>query len=221
MKLVVVGREPLDVLEGWVRGRFAAIPRRGFEPPRITVPLYPEGLLPARLDIEPVRELRTISLSFPIPPVRPHHPGHPLATVLHLLGHEGRGSLLSALKARGWAQGLNAGLGMKHHDFATFGVTVHATEAGLANCDDVIARVFACLELIRARGIAPRYHEELARMARIRFRFLDRTEPRPHAVSIARALHLYPIREVLTAPWRFDDFDPDLVRRLLSGLVPE
>ena len=74
MKLVVVGREPLDVLDDWVRARFEAVPRRDVEPARITVPLYREGLLPAQLDIEPVRELRTISLSFAIPPLLPHYP---------------------------------------------------------------------------------------------------------------------------------------------------
>ena len=221
MKLVVVGREPLDLLEDRVRGQFAAVPRRGFEPPRITIPLYPEGRLPARLDIEPVRELRTIALSFAIPPVLPHHPAHPLALVAHLLGHKGPGSLLSALKARGWAEGLNVGLGMKHRDFATFGITIHATEAGLAHQDDVIASVFACLDLIREKGIKPRYHEELAHMARVGFRFLEKAEPRSHAVLLASALHFHPIGEVLIAPWRLDDLDPKLVRRLLRALTPD
>ena len=221
MKLVVVGREPLDVLEDWVRARFSAVLRREFEPPRITVPLYREGLLPARLDIEPVREIRSISLSFAIPPLRPHYRAHPLALVSHLLGHEGRGSLLSALKARGWAEGLSAGPGMGHSDFATFGITIQATEAGLANRDDVIALVFAYLELVREGGIEPRYHEEIARMAEIGFRFLEKTEPRSHAVSLASALHVYPVREVLTAPWRFDEFDPGLERRFLAALTPD
>ena len=221
MKLVVVGREPLDVLDGWVRARFEAVPRRDVEPPRITVPLYREGLLPAQLDVEPVRELRTISLSFAIPPAPPHHPAHPLALVSHLLGHEGPGSLLSALKARGWAEGLNVGLGMRHRDFATFGITIHATEAGLANRVCIIASVFACLDLIRGDGIEPRYHDELAHMARIGFRFLEKTEPRSHAVLLASALHYHPIREVLTAPWRFDDFDPEPVRRCLCALTPD
>ena len=58
-------------------------------------------------------------------------------------------------------------------------------------------------------------------MARLGFRFLEKTEPRPHAVSLARALHFHPVHEVLTAPWRLDDFDPDLVRRLLSALTPD
>ena len=221
MKLVVVGREPLDVLEGWVRARFAAVLRRDYDPPRIETPLYPEGFLPARLEIEPVRELRTISLTFAIPSMRPYYLAHPLNLVSHLLGHEGRGSLLSALKARGWAEGLSTGPGMRHRDFATFRVTIQATEAGLAHRDDVVAAVFAYLALIRAEGIEPRYHEELARMARIGFRFLDKAAPRSWAVSLASALHVYPAAEVLTAPWRFDDFAPEVERRFLASLTPE
>ena len=221
MKLVVVGREPLDVLEDWVRARFTAVPRRDFEPQRIAGPLYREGLVPARLDIEPIREIRTISLSFAIPPLRTHYRAHPLALVSHLLGHEGRGSLLSALKARGWAEGLNAGTGMRHPDFATFGITIRATEAGLAHTGDVIATVFAYLALIGEEGIEPRYYEELARMARIGFRFLDKTGARSHAISLASALHVYPVQEVLTAPWRFDDFDPAIERRFLAALAPD
>ena len=221
MKLVVVGREPLDVLEDRVRTRFAAVPRREIGLRRITVPLYPEGLLPARLDVEPIRELRSISLSFAIPPLRPHYRAHPLALVSHLLGHEGRGSLLSALKARGWAEGLSAGPGMGHPDFATFGITIRATEAGIAQAAEVVGSVFAYLDLIRREGIEPRYHEEIARMARIGFRFLEKAGARAHARSLASALHVYPVREVLTAPYRFDDFDPVLERRFLSELTPD
>ena len=221
MKLVVVGREPLDVLENRVRTRFAAVPRRAFEPRRISGPLYREGLLPARLDIEPVRELRTLSLSFAIPPLRPYYRVRPLALTSHLLGHEGRGSLLSALKARGWVEGLSAGPGMGHPDFATYGIRVQLTEAGLAHVDDVVASVFAYLDLVREGGIEPRYHDELARMARIGFRFLEKANARTHAISLAAALHAYPVHEVLTAPWRFDDFDPALERRFLAALTPD
>ena len=221
MKLAVVGRESLDVLADWVRARFSAVPRREIGPQRITLPLYREGLLPARLDVEPIRELRTISLSFAIPPLRPHYRAHPLALVSHLLGHEGRGSLLSALKGRGWAEGLSAGPGMGHPDFATFGITIRATEAGVAQATEVVGSVFAYLDLIRREGIEPRHHEEIARMARIGFRFLEKAGARSHARSLASALHVYPVHEILTAPYRFDDFDAVLERRFLSELTPD
>ena len=81
--------------------------------------------------------------------------------------------------------------------------------------------MFACLDLIRGDGIEPRYHDELAHMARIGFRFLEKAEPCPYAVVLASALHYHPIREVLTAPSRLGDFDPELVRRCLCALTPD
>ena len=52
-----------------------------------------------------------------------------------LVGHEGRGSLLSLLKARGWAVALSAGVPEGGYERNTalylFDVTVTLTEAGL------------------------------------------------------------------------------------------
>ena len=53
----------------------------------------------------------------------------------HLVGHEGKGSLLSALKAKGWASELSAGVGDSGYDRNTaayvFEVHITLTEAGL------------------------------------------------------------------------------------------
>ena len=221
MKLVVLGREPLDDLERLVRTRFAAVKRRPVERLRIDTPLFREGFLPARLDIAPIREVRTLSLSFPIPPLRPHYRAKPLALVSHLVGHEGRGSLLSALKERGWAEGLGAGTGISHPGFATFGITIRATEAGIANADEVVALVFAYLDLVRAAGRMPRYRDELVRMAEIGFRFMEKAPALDLALALAGALHRYPAGEVLAAPYRYDRADPTLERRFLSALTPD
>ena len=80
--------------------------------------------------------------------------------------------------------------------------------------------MFAYLELIREAGVEPRRYDELADMARIGFRFQQKSAPRSLAVSLASALHVYPVREVLSAPYRYDDFDPALERRFLAALVP-
>ena len=221
MKLVVLGREPLDDLERFVRTRFEVVKRRPAERLRIAAPLFREGLLPARLAIEPIRETRTLSLSFAIPPLRPHYRAKPVALISHLVGHEGGGSLLSALKERGWAEGLSAGPGVSHPDFATFGITVRATEAGIANADEVVALVFAYLDLVRADGLAPRYRDELARMAELDFRFMDKAPALDHALALAARLHRYPASEVLAAPYRFGRADPALERRFLSALIPD
>ena len=221
MKLVVLGREPLDELERLVRTRFGSVARRPVERLRIDGPLFREDLLPARLDIAPIRESRTLSLSFPIPPHEPHFRAKPLALISHLVGHEGRGSLLSALKEQGWAEGLSAGPGVSHPDFATFGITIRATEAGIEKADEVVALVFSYLDLIRAAGLGPRHRDELARMAELEFRFLEKTPPLDHVLALAARLHRYPAGEVLVAPYRFEGADSALERRFLAALTPD
>lgn len=50
--------------------------------------------------------------------------------VAHLIGHEGKGSLLSLLRARGWCNDLLAGPSMGAKGFMFFIVTVDLTENG-------------------------------------------------------------------------------------------
>lgn len=51
----------------------------------------------------------------------------------HLIGHEGRGSLLSALKSRGWASELSGGVTEQSTAFYLFDIVISLTEAGLAH----------------------------------------------------------------------------------------
>ncbi|CAG9106501.1 unnamed protein product [Plutella xylostella] len=102
MTLAVCGKESLDELEALVTPLFSAIEEKG-----VTAPTWPEAPFPPELRKKraycmPVKDLRSLSIDFPVPDSTAHYksaPGHYLS---HLLGHEGPGSLLAALKARGW-----------------------------------------------------------------------------------------------------------------------
>lgn len=86
----------------------------------------------------------------PGPPL-PHQPSLclvplylPLCSYLgHLLGHESGGSILSALKASHWANGLSAGTYVSNADFACFSITVELTDEGVEHVDEIVACVFA------------------------------------------------------------------------------
>ena len=58
-------------------------------------------------------------------------PGNFLA---HFIGHEGQGSILSYLKAKGWANGMHAGPGMGATGFGMFKINVDLTKEGLGEC---------------------------------------------------------------------------------------
>jgi secreted Zn-dependent insulinase-like peptidase len=220
MALTVVGKEPLDELERWVRARFSLVPNRDAAPFRIQEPLFADGTLPARLDVLPERESYSISYRFPIPPVRDHWRAKPDVHVAHLLGHEGESSLLAELKRRGWAQALSAGTGFDTHSGATLDVSISLTPAGSTHADEITALLFRYVQVIRDGGVERWLFDENARLAAIEFRFSEKPSPTALARRLARMQHLVPQAQVLRASYAFDDWRPELVRELLDALRP-
>ena len=95
--------------------------------------------------VVPIKDLRQLTLNWPLPPARAHYRVKPASLLSHLIGHEGVGSLLSALKTRGWATSLSAGTAHSFRQFSTFGVSIDLTEDGLRHCDDIAQLVFGCV----------------------------------------------------------------------------
>lgn len=58
------------------------------------------------------------------------------------MGHEGPGSILSVLKARGWSNSLVAGSRPSPRGFGFFGVAVDLTEEGMNHTDEIVQLVF-------------------------------------------------------------------------------
>ena len=85
--------------------------------------------------IPAVRTGHCITATFQLPSLRGQYRRKPEDYLSHLVGHEGRGSLLSGLKARGWATQLSAGVGDGGFERSSatylFDVSVTLTEAGL------------------------------------------------------------------------------------------
>ncbi len=220
MRLAVIGREPTAVLERWVRERFEGIAGGDGQPLVIDAPLYRPGELPARLDVVPLKDQRSVTLTFPLPPVAAHWRSKPTGLVAHLLGHEGEGSVLALLKRRGWADGLSAGLGFDHPSAATFQVRIKLTEKGLAHLDEVVGEVFRYLALIRAGGVTRAAFDEQQRLAQLRFRFRERGSAAGLVRNLADSLHRLPPAEVLRGQYLATEFRPDLVADYLRRLVP-
>ena len=221
MTLAVVGKEPLPELEAMVVERFSAVANTNAEPLRITEPLFEPGTLPARLDVIPNKELRRMSMMFPIPSVREHYLSKPTEYLGHLLGHEGKGSLLSLLKDKGWANSLSAGGGLSTPGSATFSVSVSLTEEGLANVEGVATHVFEQLHQIRADGINEWTFDEQKSLNELDFRFVEKPEPAGRVLGLVTDLHLYPIHDVLRGPYALDVYDPEVIREVLDHLTPD
>ncbi len=221
MSLAIIGQESLDELEALALTYFQAIENRNADAPRTDEPLFVQGQLPALLEIEPVRDTRSLSYTFPIPVMWEYYRAKPLNYLGNILGHEGEGSLLSLLREKGWVNGLSAGGGMSYQDNATFSFSLSLTEAGVEQIDEISALVFQFIELARRDGIQQWLFDEQRTMADISFTFQEPASPVGLVSSMSRRLQIYPPQEIITAAYAFEDYNPALYREILSYLRPD
>ena len=220
MSLAVYGPQTLDELESMVRGRFGAIENRHFETKRHVASLYKAEDLPAKVTVDALKDVRSLSLVFPIPSQEKNYRTKPAGYVTNLLGHEGPGSLFDVLKRAGLAERLSAGLGMDTGENATLEINISLTPEGLARQQDILPLVFDYIEKIRQKGISEQRFLEMQSLARLDFRFREQGNPMHEVMSLSRYLQDYPAEDVLRAPWLVERFAPEQYRDILDRLTP-
>jgi insulysin len=221
MALVVLAPNSLDELESMVRPRFEVVPNSQSKQPKHGQPLFEKGQLPLLLSLQPVQELRELSVTIPLPAVHEYYRQKPLAYLGNLIGHEGKGSLLSLLKEKGWAEGLRAGEGLSDQSGSSFDVTVGLTPDGLSNWQQVLELVFQEIALVAKQGVAEWRHQEQGALAGMQFRHKELGDPVHRTSQLANQLHKYPYKDVMRGPYRMDIFDSGLIAEMLSSLKPE
>ena len=216
--LCVVGAEPLGTLEGWVVELFSSFANNGSSEP-VFPPLPPAPLLIHRV---PIKDNRSLEVAWTLPSQRSAWRSKPTGYLSHLLGHEGPGSLLSALMARGWATGLSGYLGSDESCFAKFEVEVKLTPAGLAAHSGVLALVFAYLGMLAAHGPQRWVVEEDAALRVSKFRYASKGQPMSTATSGSDSLS-FPggeAAQVLTRGQLLWDFDAPAIAAALAACSP-
>lgn len=221
MDLVVIGRQSTAELHAMVEQYFSAVPDRQLEQKVSSEPLYTPNQLPLQLDVVTNMETRQLSLRFPIDGLREHWREKPVNYIASLVGYEGVGSLLSLLKEKGWARGLGASAGISLPGQATFDVGIELTESGLAHYDQVVGLFFSFIEELKKNGVREELYEEEGRLATTDFRFREFGEPIHEAMRLAARMNDYPMIHLLDGPYRYDQFNPELIRQYLGQLSPD
>ncbi|MFT6492372.1 insulinase family protein [uncultured Porticoccus sp.] len=221
MALVVLAPQPLDQLEAMVRDRFANVPNHASQQPKHGKPLLEPGEPPKLVSVQPVREMRELSITFPLPAVDQYQREQPLGYLGNLIGHEGKGSLLWLLKNRGWAENLRAGQGISDTSGSSFSVTVGLTPEGYANWQQVLSLVFRQIDLVADEGISQWRFDEQGALANMQFRYMEQDDPVHRVSRLANRLHQYPYTEVLRGPYRMDLYDAGLIADMASRMTAD
>ncbi|EED30991.1 peptidase M16 domain protein [gamma proteobacterium NOR5-3] len=220
MRLVILGREPLDVLEGMAKEMFSAVPNRNAELEQIDEPLFVDSQLPMLLKVKPLGTLRQLEVNFQIPDYRSDYHAKPMTYVSNLVGHEGEGSLLSQLKREGLADGLSSGTGLDWRGGSLLSVTVALTEKGVADYERVLQNIFAYLELLRSQDPKEWIYDEQSAVSALAFRFREPSAPMGYVSSLSNAMHYYEDEDILQGPYLMEDFNASMIKEALQALTP-
>ena len=221
MALVVLGEEPLDRLEQIVTERFTEIPNRNLPSSIIDRPLFDTNRLPFVVQSKPATESRRLTLLFPVPDTDAFIDRAPLRYIGHLLGHEGEGSLLANLKARGYANGLSAGESLGMTESRSFSISVSLTPEGLTHRDTIIEEILRTIRLIETTGIDAWRFEELKVISDANFKFEEESDPQNVVTYLSEKLHSVPPQNLFTHGRLLEQFDHQLIQDMLSWLTPE
>ncbi|KAG5514988.1 hypothetical protein RHGRI_036132 [Rhododendron griersonianum] len=224
MKLVVIGGETLDVLESWVLELFSNV-KKG--PPlkqeaRTEVPIWKAGKL---YRLEAVKDVHILNLSWTLPCLRKDYLKKSEDYLAHLIGHEGKGSLLFFLKAKGWATSMCAGVGDEgmHRSLIAyiFGMSIHLTDLGLEKIFEIIGYVYQYLQLLRQVSPQEWIFKELQDIGNMEFRFAEQQPQDDYAAELAENLHVYPPEHIIYGDYAFKVWDEEMIKYVLGFFSPE
>ncbi|KAL3863624.1 hypothetical protein ACJMK2_005374 [Sinanodonta woodiana] len=221
MGMVVLGKESPDELQKMVVPLISEVENKNLPVPEWTTPPFGEKEVRTVCYVVPVKDIRNLSVSWSIPDLHEHYktnPGHYLG---HLIGHEGAGSLLSELKARGWVNTLVGGQQGGAKGFMFFMVNVDLTEDGLEHVDDIITLIYQYINMLKNEGPQEWVFKECQNLSAMQFRFKDKERPRNYTSSLAAVLHQYSLNEVLCASYLMTEYKPELINMVVDKLIPE
>ncbi len=218
MTLTVYGKEDLDTLKKWIEPLFNPIENGQTQLTDYPDTLYPK--LPMDVQIQPVKDIFRLSFTFPFNQNVNFYKKKPTEYIGHFLGHEGEGSLLAWLKKQGWGEGLSAGMHSRIRNNGAFQVNISLTQEGLNHIDEISEQLFAYIKVLQKDGVQQWVFDELQQLSKMQFAFQQGQRPSGLVQGLSMNMHDYEVKDLLQGPYLWQEFDKDLISKLLNTLTP-
>ena len=154
MKVAMLSSLPLATQESLVQKYFEGIPshpvKLPYIDPNFRKPLKYKYRL---LKIKMIKDVRSMEIEFPTIHLNDHLDSKPASIVASVIGHEGKGSLLSKLKEEGLVLGLSAGGGSGHPNINSMSINVSLTKKGVEEYERILEMIFSYIQKIKSHGI--------------------------------------------------------------------
>ena len=207
MTLAIEGPQTLEELNHLAKKMFSDIKSNKSKITPITEPLYLPENQSIYLNVKPVKNDHQLIISFAMESIDRFYQDKPESVLAYLIGHEGAGSILAALKQKQWAMGLTAGSGINGSNFKDFNISISLTELGETRIDDIISVVFSYIGLLKSEKLPLLYYQEKQAIAELSFTYHEKTNPLDNVSQLVINMQHYPCEDYI-----FGDY-------IMSGMV--
>jgi len=225
MTLAVQSQHPLDTMQEWVEQIYSAIPnnkqdketfnhlQKPFSNPRYHK-LY---------RIHPVQNVYQLDLNWSLPPLQHKYRTKPLHYMSWVIGHEGKGSLLSYLRKKVWALSLTSGCEGDGFEMNTtcslFVITVVLTKTGYEQIENVLKSIFGYLSMMQAEGPNSRIFGEIQEIERLDFAYKEDKQPCDNVETISENMQFYSPERFLDGDDLLFEYDQEIISECTQALV--
>ena len=221
MKLAVLGAEPVDTLQEWVEDLFKDVNNKNRKANRWDgLPWVTPPQMRKLVFAKPVAESCWLEIIFPFVDEEHLVDERPGSYLSHLIGREGRGSILAHLKKTGWAYKVSAGsMGVCPGSPGMFVILVCLTGEGRKHYQEVAEVCFEYLSILHETPPQEWIVDELKAMAELDFRFAQKKSASSTTSGLAAQMQTRVPRSCLlkgaSTPHRFD---ADVIKGATSRL---
>ncbi|MBT3607176.1 MAG: hypothetical protein HN815_01405 [Candidatus Marinimicrobia bacterium] len=221
MGLALLSTHSLDEMEVWTRQYFSDVKNHNLERTKHDPIVFEKKETFRLVQIDPVKDLRDLEISFAIPSTRQMYESKPGRQLGFILGHEGKGSLLSYLKDKGWAQTLSAGARPETKEYGTATIRIGLTPKGQKDYKEIVLATLDYIELMKESGHQSHVYDELKTMAELEETYGSKGEGMWRATQLANETMMYPLEDAGRINFIFKDNSKDTFEGLLTHLTPD
>lgn len=218
MTLALEGPQNLKELKHIAEQLFSLIPSADSPLPDIDEPLYLPEHQNIKIDVCPVKNDHQLIISFAMESIDQYYLDKPESILAYLLGHEGKGSILSSLKKQQWALALTAGSGINGSNFKDFNISIALTELGEKHLNEVVDIVLAYIALLNNSDIAEYYYQEKQKISHLAFVYHEKMRALDSVSQLVINMQYYPEEDYIFGDYVMSGMSKKNIERLLEFL---
>ncbi|XP_059179179.1 nardilysin-like [Physella acuta] len=224
MTLVVHAMDDLDTIENYIIRIFSPIPNNEIPRPKFIKPPFQEKKLNKLVKVIPIEDVHKMEIIWALPPLMEHYRARVIEYLSLVIGHEGKGSILSYLQKRHLALEIAGGndmTGYTHNStWSAFILTIKLTEHGFLNYEEVLEVIFQYINILKVT-LPAHVFEEQKHIQETKYIFKEQESIYNYVEELAENMHMFPPEHYLCGRNLFFEYNEQLIRDCLDFLRPQ